>query len=168
MARQIERNRAPTRSRERVQRPAVAPRRGAKRLSVHQQHGRRAGDHRVQVQLTSDDHAAPITKEEVTRLYAERYRGADAYALLEAMIRDDFPGGVALVSSFGAEAGVLLHLVAEIDSKTPVIFLDTGKLFGETLRYRDTLVGELGLEDVRTSAPDPARVDSVDPDGVLW
>lgn len=34
--------------------------------------GRRAGDHRVQVQLTSDDHAAPITKEEVTRVYADR------------------------------------------------------------------------------------------------
>lgn len=99
---------------------------------------------------------------------AERYRGADTRSLLEAMIREEFAGAIALVSSFGAEAGVLLHMVAEIDPTTPVIFLDTGKLFGETRRYRDTLVGELGLGDVRTVAPDPARVDSVDPDGVLW
>jgi uncharacterized repeat protein (TIGR01451 family) len=34
--------------------------------------GRRAGDQRVQVQLTSADQPAPITKEEVTRVYADR------------------------------------------------------------------------------------------------
>lgn len=98
----------------------------------------------------------------------ERYRGAGSRTLLEAMIRDEFAGSIALVSSFGAEAAVLLHMVAGIDPKTPVVFLNTGKLFGETLRYRDILVGELGLSDVRTISPDPARIDSVDPDGVLW
>ena len=98
----------------------------------------------------------------------ERYRGADTPSLLAAVIRHEFPGDIALVSSFGAEAAVLLHMVADIDRATPVIFLDTGKLFGETLRYRDTLADLLGLTDVRTVAPDPARIDSVDPDGVLW
>ena len=34
--------------------------------------GHREGDQRVQVQLTSDDHPAPITKEEITRVYADR------------------------------------------------------------------------------------------------
>ena len=34
--------------------------------------GQRAGDHRIQVQLTSDEHTTPITKEEVTRVYADR------------------------------------------------------------------------------------------------
>ena len=34
--------------------------------------GRRAGDQRVQVQLTSADQPAPITKEEITRVYADR------------------------------------------------------------------------------------------------
>jgi uncharacterized repeat protein (TIGR01451 family) len=34
--------------------------------------GRTAGDQRVQVQLTSEDHPAPITKEEVTRVYDDR------------------------------------------------------------------------------------------------
>jgi len=34
--------------------------------------GRRAGDQRIQVQLTSADQPAPITKEEITRVYADR------------------------------------------------------------------------------------------------
>jgi hypothetical protein len=33
---------------------------------------RPAGDQRIQVQLTSVDQSAPITKEEITRLYADR------------------------------------------------------------------------------------------------
>lgn len=69
------------------------------------------------------------------------------------------PGGVvhgrtALVSSFGAESGVLLHLVASVDPYVPVIFLDTLKHFPETLEYRDRLVERLGLREVRTLRPD--------------
>ncbi len=37
-----------------------------------QARGRRAGDHRIQVQVTSEDHQTPVTKEEVTRVYADR------------------------------------------------------------------------------------------------
>ena len=39
----------------------------------------------------------------------------------------------------GQSPAMLLHLVASIDRSVPVIFLDTGKLFGETRRYRDEL-----------------------------
>lgn len=99
---------------------------------------------------------------------AARYADVAAPELLRAMIEDEFPGQIALVSSFGAEAAVLLHMVAVIDPGTPVIFLDTEKLFGETLRYRDLLTHRLGLTDVRSIRPDPVRVQSLDPDGVLW
>ena len=99
---------------------------------------------------------------------ARRYRDTDTEALPVAMIRDEFPGRIALVSSFGAEGAVLLHLVASIEPATPVIFLDTGKLFGETRRYRDRLTTELGLHDVRTIEPDPERIEAFDQDGVLW
>ena len=97
-----------------------------------------------------------------------RYADADAETLLRAMIEDEFPGRVALVSSFGAEAAVLLHMVAQIAPAMPVIFLNTGKLFGETLRYRDELVQLCGLTDVRSIQPDLRQVEAVDPDGVLW
>lgn len=88
--------------------------------------------------------------------------------LLATAIRRLFPGRIALVSSFGTEAAVLLHLLAAVDRSTPVLFVDTDKLFGETLRYRDRLIDRLGLTDVRTLTPDPARVAELDPGGILW
>jgi phosphoadenosine phosphosulfate reductase len=59
-------------------------------------------------------------------------------------------------------------MVATIDRGTPVLFLDTQKHFGETLRYRDLLVARLGLTDVRSLTPDPGEVARQDPDGMLW
>ncbi len=59
-------------------------------------------------------------------------------------------------------------MVATIDPATPVLFLDTQKHFGETLRYRDTLVARLGLSDVRSLTPDSEEVARQDPDGMLW
>ncbi len=101
-------------------------------------------------------------------LLAQRHAGADALAVLRHVTREAFPGRIALVSSFGAEAAVLLDLVAQADKATPVIFLDTGKLFGETLRYRDRLIERLGLTDVRVIRPDETALNAEDPDGVLW
>ena len=91
-----------------------------------------------------------------------------AEALLRVLIKQTYKRRIALVSSFGAESAVLLHMVAQIDPATPVLFLDTGKLFGETLRYRDKLVAALGLSDIRTLTPDPARLAGDDPHGMLW
>ncbi len=88
--------------------------------------------------------------------------------MLAEAIRHEFPGRIAVVSSFGADSAVLLHLVAGIDPAVPVLFLDTDKLFGETRRYRDRLVERLGLTDVRTIGPDPIAVAERDPEGVLW
>ncbi len=75
-------------------------------------------------------------------------QGRDAHGILELALKEAFPGETAVVSSFGAESAVLLHLVASIDPATPVLFLNTGKLFGETLRYRDRLQEQLGLGDL--------------------
>lgn len=114
-----------------------------------------------------DRRPAPSAPDESAALAASFERRSAAEALA-ALIRGRFAGAVALVSSFGAEAAVLLHMVAGIDRDVPVIFLDTGKLFGETLRYRDLLVRRLELRDVRTVAPEPGRVAALDPTGTLW
>jgi phosphoadenosine phosphosulfate reductase len=98
----------------------------------------------------------------------EAYADATTHELLAASIRHEFVGRVAVVSSFGAESAVLLHLIAAVDPATPVLFVDTDKLFGETLRYRDKLIKQFGLTNVRTLAPDPARVAAIDPKGGLW
>ena len=94
-------------------------------------------------------------------------KGRDALGLLRLAF-EEFPGQTTVVSSFGAESVVLLHLIAQIDPTTPVIFLNTGKLFGETLRYRDRLQDQLGLVDVRSIGPHPADRAAQDEDGTLW
>jgi phosphoadenosine phosphosulfate reductase len=96
-----------------------------------------------------------------------RFGHLDAEALLEPMVRDVFPGQLAVVSSFGAESAVLLRMVAGIDRTVPVIFLETGKLFAETLAYRDRLVAHLELDNVRSVTPDTQALEAHDPDGNL-
>ncbi|MVT67647.1 phosphoadenylyl-sulfate reductase [Bradyrhizobium pachyrhizi] len=75
---------------------------------------------------------------------------------------------VALVSSFGTESAALLKVMADVDPAIPVVFLDTGWLFEETLAYRDTLIATLGLTDVRSIKPDDAALSRQDPDRELW
>jgi phosphoadenosine phosphosulfate reductase len=99
---------------------------------------------------------------------ADRMAGLDGVALLETVLRTEFAGRIAVVSSFGTESALLLALAAEVDPAVPVLFIDTGRLFGETLRYRDRLVARLGLSDVRTLSPDPAAVAAVDSDLLLF
>ena len=76
-------------------------------------------------------------------------------------------GDIAAVSSFGADSAVLLHMIAEIDGNLPIVFLDTGKHFGETLDYRDALVADLGLTDIRIITPEEAALNRDDPEGKL-
>jgi phosphoadenosine phosphosulfate reductase len=75
---------------------------------------------------------------------------------------------LALVSSFGTESAALLKVMADVDPAIPVIFLDTGYLFAETLHYRDTLIATLGLRDVRSIKPLADTLAREDGDGELW
>jgi phosphoadenosine phosphosulfate reductase len=93
---------------------------------------------------------------------------ADASAILDLALTEIFDGRIALVSSFGTESALLLQFAAEIDRTVPVIFLDTGKLFPETLDYRDQLVDRLGLTDVRVITPSATRIAREDAEGKLW
>ena len=75
---------------------------------------------------------------------------------------------LALVSSFGTESAALLKVMADVDPAIPVVFLDTGWLFEETLAYRDTLIAALGLADVRSIKPQEEALSRQDPDRELW
>jgi phosphoadenosine phosphosulfate reductase len=81
---------------------------------------------------------------------------------------DMYGDQLALVSSFGAESAVLLHMLAQIDKDIPVLFLDTGQLFGQTLDYRKQLAGKLGLTDVRDLRPSFADLATGDPNADLY
>jgi phosphoadenosine phosphosulfate reductase len=97
----------------------------------------------------------------------DRYRHHAATAVLERALSDPEVGRIALVSSFGAESVVLLHMISVMDRTTPVLFLDTEMLFAETLVYQQDVAARLGLSDVRVITPDRAQVFERDPDGVL-
>ncbi len=96
------------------------------------------------------------------------YETLAATDILRHALTTQFAGRIAIISSFGAESVILLHIAAQIDPTVPVIFLNTGKLFGETLRYRDRLQNQLGLTDIRSIAPHPQDLLSKDPKGSLW
>ncbi|WP_341365765.1 phosphoadenylyl-sulfate reductase [Yoonia sp. BS5-3] len=95
------------------------------------------------------------------------HRKSDAQTILKHALEDVQIGPIALVSSFGAEAVVLLHMVAQIDKVTPVIFLDTEMLFPETLQYQREVAELLGLTDLRIITPDRNAVFTEDVDGLL-
>lgn len=92
----------------------------------------------------------------------------DAVAVLRQAANEILPGDLAIVSSFGADSAVLLHLVAQVDPSLPVYFLETGKHFPETLAYVETLKKQLGLMNVIAIHPDPADIKRFDPSGDLW
>jgi len=90
-----------------------------------------------------------------------------AVEVLAFALRDAALGRVALVTSFGAEAAVLLHMAATIDRDTPILFIDTNRHFSETLWYRDHLSAHLGLRRVLTIGPSPCEEAKFDPGGSL-
>jgi phosphoadenosine phosphosulfate reductase len=92
----------------------------------------------------------------------------DAQGVLRQALTDVLAGDVAVVSSFGADSVVLLHMVSEIDPGLPIYFLETGKHFPETLAYVETLRQRLGLTNVISLKPDPADLVQFDPAGTLW
>lgn len=104
--------------------------------------------------------------ERVARLNA-RYKHHSATSVLELALRDEELGRIALVSSFGAESVVLLHMISVMKPDTPVIFIDTEMLFAETITYQLDLIDRLDLRDVRRITPSPAALAAHDPDGLL-
>ena len=96
-----------------------------------------------------------------------RYRHHAAVAVVEHALRDPAVGHIALVSSFGAESVVLLHMVARFSPGTPVLFIETGMLFAETLAYQHEVAQRLRLTDLRVIRPDPAALTMDDPAGDL-
>jgi phosphoadenosine phosphosulfate reductase len=96
------------------------------------------------------------------------FRGRDTVEMLEVLLRENMLGDVAIVSSFGAESSVLLHLISRIDPAVPVLFLDTGKHFPETITYKEELRDRLGLKDLRDLKPDTDLLRQKDENGLRW
>lgn len=97
----------------------------------------------------------------------ERYRHHSATSVMEAALKDPQAGKLALVSSFGAESVVLLHMAAVVDRSIPVIFVDTEMLFTETLVYQQEVAERLHLDNVEIIRASDATLAAEDPGGTL-
>ena len=113
------------------------------------------------------DTAARFTESDAVRLN-RLFKGTDTIEMLTTLLRERMAGDVAIVSSFGAESAVLLHLVSQVDPAVPVLFLETGKHFPETLQFRDLLAERLGLKDLRNLQPDARKLAERDETGLRW
>lgn len=113
------------------------------------------------------DTAPAFTAAAVAALNA-RFAGAATADMLAELLGGELKGRVALVSSFGAESAVLLDLVAAVDKTIPLIFINTQKMFGETLAYRDSLAEQLGFTDLRVYRPDPYEIARLDDKSLRW
>ncbi len=113
------------------------------------------------------DTAPRYTDADAVRLN-NMFRGRDTVDMLTVLLKENMLGDAAIVSSFGAESAVLLHLIGSIDPSVPVIFLETGKHFPETLAYRDLLVERIGLTDLRNIMPDAEILAKKDETGLRW
>lgn len=113
------------------------------------------------------DVTPPFTPADAAAMEA-RFAGVPAQEMLRELLGGELFGRVAAVSSFGAESAVLLHMVAQIDRDVPVLFVNTQKIFGETLQYRDELSEKLGLTELREFRPDPRLLAAKDNTGLRW
>lgn len=72
-----------------------------------------------------------------------------------------FPRKAILTTSFGAQSSALLHLAAQIQPDLPVLFIDTGYHFPETISFAEELTKRLKL-NLHTYRPilSPAEIES--------
>jgi len=99
---------------------------------------------------------------------SDSFERARSLYILDEVINTEFSGTIALSSSFGADSAVLLHLVSQIDSALPVLFLDTERHFMQTEQYRDDLVDRLKLSNIRIIKPDQDEAKTEDADNKLY
>ena len=116
---------------------------------------------------SENQHGKTPSQPQIQSLLA-KYEGFEDVALLDAVLNDSEFGTIGAVSSFGADSALLLSMLAEVGSSTPVIFLDTGKHFPETMDYVQNLSQAIGLENIHYRRPDLAEVKIHDTIGDLW
>jgi len=91
--------------------------------------------------------AAPLSEEEVRDLNA-RWESANPAEILRWALEDPRLERIAMASAFQAEGTAVMHMAVAIRPDVPVLFLDTGFHFKETLEFKRELTERLGLNVV--------------------
>ena len=78
----------------------------------------------------------------------ERFEGARPAEIVEWALAESGLVGVALASAFQAEGTCVMHMATRVRPDVPVLFLETGFHFAETLAFKRELTERLGLNVV--------------------
>lgn len=93
-------------------------------------------------------------------------RARDAEEIMRFLVRA-YPGRVALSASFGGGGLVLAHMLSRIDAHAPVLFLDTGYHFPETIAFKNRFAQQYRLRVIDLATPvdaTAAQLYRTDPD----
>lgn len=119
-------------------------------------------------QFTADAAANSAWDDTVAISLNDMFENTRADRMLERLLDGRFVRQVAVLSSFGADSAVMLHMISRLRPDVAVIFLDTGRHFAETMDYQAALARRLGLTNVTIAKPDPRRMSVIDPEETLW
>ena len=115
----------------------------------------------------STDSGLAVPSSAEVREQAAALRGATPPQVITWTL-ERFPR-TALTVSFGGGGVVLAHMLSRIDARVPVLFLDTGFHFPETLAFKARFAADYGLNVVDlTPATDPGPLYQTDPDRCCW
>jgi phosphoadenosine phosphosulfate reductase len=81
--------------------------------------------------------------------------------------KEIFGKRVAAISAMQKSGSVVCHLLSQLRLNIPVLFVDTGVMFRETLETRDRIAKEYGL-DVQTLSPPQTMAEQIAEHGVLY
>ena len=81
--------------------------------------------------------------------------------------KEIFGQRVAAISAMQKSGSVVCHLLSQLRLNIPVLFVDTGVMFRETLETRDRIAKEYGL-DVQTLSPLQTMAEQKAAHGVLY
>lgn len=96
--------------------------------------------------------ASELEAEELIAAAREKFSRAELYSF----------------SSFGSYSALLLDMIAKVDENIPVLFLETGKHFKETLEFIEIIKEKVGIKNVIKLYPDEKILNNADPEGELW
>ncbi len=80
---------------------------------------------------------------------------------------ETFPGRVAAISAMQRAGSVICHMIATLKLEIPILFVDTGVNFPETLATRDAIADSYGL-NVRTLEPGQTMEEQTAERGVIY
>jgi phosphoadenosine phosphosulfate reductase len=100
--------------------------------------------------------------------FHSNYNHLEAEKLIEAANKFFSDGSLVSFSSFGSYSSLMLDMVAKVNNNLPILFLETGKHFPETLEFVEQVKTSLNLKNIVALTPDEKILKNVDPEGDLW